>query len=210
MPRKTDGMFFELHPSPKMGEDGKPLLYARPASDRKVTMKEVDNFCARYRGMQRGQMTIDMETFIDACRHWLSDGYRIETPLGTFAPKLRLLGEHTDPSKVLGRDVMFAGIDFKPSKEFIAEAKRNNQGFRRAATPVGNAQMYDEAFMEEALRRSLVAGFTTIRRFQAASGLKYHSAQTYLENLCKGESPRLRRMKIGTSFHYFLLEKKEP
>lgn len=210
MPRKTDGMFFELHPSPKKGNDGKPLLYARPASDRKVTMREVDNFCSHYRGMPRGQMTINMETFIDVCRHWLSDGYRIETPLGTFSPRLRLLGEHTDPAKVLGRDVMFTGIDFTPSKQFLMEVKNDNHGFRRAATPVGNAQMYDEAFMDKALNRSIVAGFTTIRQFQAASGLKYHSAQSYLESLCQGEAPRLRRQKIGTTFHYFLLEENNP
>lgn len=30
MPRKTDGMKFELLPRPTKGEDGKPLLYARP------------------------------------------------------------------------------------------------------------------------------------------------------------------------------------
>ena len=27
MPRKTDGIVFEIHPRPTKGEDGKPLLY---------------------------------------------------------------------------------------------------------------------------------------------------------------------------------------
>ena len=40
MPRKTDGMLFELQPRPTSGEDGKPLLYARPAAPVKRTMKE--------------------------------------------------------------------------------------------------------------------------------------------------------------------------
>ena len=31
MPRKTDGIEFEIHPRPTKGEDGKPLLYVRPA-----------------------------------------------------------------------------------------------------------------------------------------------------------------------------------
>lgn len=210
MPRKTEGMFFELHPSPKKGEDGKPLLYARPASDCKVTMKNVEDFCVEYRGMHRGQMTICMETFIDVCRHWLSDGYRIETPLGTFSPRLRLLGEHTDPKKVSGGDVVFAGINFTPSKEFVKEAGRDNLGFRRTDTPVGNDQIHDEAFMEKALHRSMVEGFTTIERFRHVAGLKYHSAHDYLESLCQGDSPRLRRMKIGSAYHYFLQEKKDP
>ena len=31
MPRKTDGIKFEIHPRPTKGEDGKPLLYVRLA-----------------------------------------------------------------------------------------------------------------------------------------------------------------------------------
>ena len=34
MPRKTDGIEFEIHPRPTKGEDGKPLLYVRPAKGR--------------------------------------------------------------------------------------------------------------------------------------------------------------------------------
>ena len=30
MPRKTDGILFELQPRPTKGDDGKPLLYAQP------------------------------------------------------------------------------------------------------------------------------------------------------------------------------------
>ena len=30
MPRKTDGVLFELQPRPTKGDDGKPLLYAKP------------------------------------------------------------------------------------------------------------------------------------------------------------------------------------
>ena len=31
MPRKKDGMLVEFYPRPTTGEDGKPLLYVRPA-----------------------------------------------------------------------------------------------------------------------------------------------------------------------------------
>ena len=39
MPRKTDGIEFEIHPRPTKGEDGKPLLYVRPAKGRKKTCR---------------------------------------------------------------------------------------------------------------------------------------------------------------------------
>ena len=36
MPRKTDGIEFEIHPRPTKGEDGKPLLYVRAAKGKKM------------------------------------------------------------------------------------------------------------------------------------------------------------------------------
>ena len=204
MPRKTDGMPFELHPSPIKGEDGKPLLYARPAAPYKRTMKDVKNYCA-FRGVNSGIVDIAFETFIEVCSDWLAEGYRVETPLGIFSPKIKLEGDFTDPAKVQGKDVKYVGIELVPSKRFIKEVGFKQKGFRRKATSVGNAQMHDEAFMAEALRRSMKAGFTTIRIFMAVSGLKYHSAQRYLDRLCFGEHPTLRQQKIGGSFHYFPL-----
>lgn len=63
--------------------------------------------------------------------------------------------------------------------------------------------MHDEAFMADALRRALNPGFTTIRIFMAISGLKYHSAQRYLDHLCSGDHPTLRKKKYGATYHYF-------
>jgi hypothetical protein len=47
MPLKTDGILFELLPRPTKGEDGKPLLYAQPVIERKHTLDNIDDFCAK-------------------------------------------------------------------------------------------------------------------------------------------------------------------
>lgn len=204
MPRKTNGMLFELHPRPTKGEDGKPLLYARPAAPYKRTMKDFKDYCA-FRGINVGMMDIAFETFMDMCSKWLAEGYRVTTPLGTFSPKIKLDGDFTDPSKVQATDVKFTGIEITPSKRFVKSVRYHLDGFRRKANVVGNAQMHDETFMAEALRRSMKSGFTTIRMFMATSGLKYHSAQRYLDHLCYCQAPTLRQQKIGGTFHYFPL-----
>ena len=108
MPRKTNGIEFELHPSPKRDEEGKPLLYARPASGRKKTMKQLDDFCAEYRNLQKGEMERLFNLFLDVAGNWLSQGYRVETPIGSLSIKLKLVGEHSDPDKVTGRDILYA------------------------------------------------------------------------------------------------------
>ena len=168
MPRKTDGMPFELYTRPTNGEDGKPLLYVRPSAPYKRTMKDVETYSG-YRGVSKGIVDIAFETFIDVCCEWLAEGYRVETPLGTFAPKIKLEGEFTDPSKVKGKNVKFAGIELTPSKRFVKAVERKQRGFYKKESKVGNAQMHDEAFMADALRRALNPGFTTIRIFMAIS-----------------------------------------
>ena len=148
MPRKTDGIEVDIHPGPKKGEDGKPLLYVRPVKGRKKSFKDLEDFCVRYRGLRTGEMGHVFEAVMEVAGLWLSKGYRVETPLGSFAPKLKLLGEHTDPSTITGRDIVYDGLDFVASKEFISEGGQNREGYRKSQAPVGNSQMYDPQKME--------------------------------------------------------------
>ena len=199
MPRKTDGIEFEIHPRPTKGEDGKPLLYVRPAKGRKKSFKH----CNKYRNLRTGELQMVFDVVIDVVGLWLSDGYRVETPIGSFAPKLKLLGEHTDPKTIHGRDFEYAGIEFIPSKEFINEGGKNREGYRKSQEQVGNSQMYDEKAMDEALRRCMRLGYATIPEFMIFSGLKRDSAKAYLDSLCKGEHPRLWKVRESRRWLYF-------
>ena len=100
--------------------------------------------------------------------------------------KLKLVGEHTDPEKVTGRDIMYGGIEFTPSKELVKQAGRNKEGYRKLSGVVGNSQMYDPQAMEEALRKSLALGYTSVRIFMKYSNLKRDSAQKFLDSLTRG------------------------
>ena len=136
---------------------------------------------------------------------WLSEGCRVETPFGSFAPRLKLLGDHTDPDKVLGRDVIYNGIEFIPSRQFVNDADCSLRGFRRMKTCVGNSQMYNPKAMEEALRQSCRNGYTTISTFMMFSHLKRKSAKAFLDSLCVGEKPLLRCYREGRTWHYVVL-----
>lgn len=203
MPRKTDGIEFEIHPRPTKGEDGKPLLYVRPAKGMKKSFKDLEIFCNKYRGLRPGDLQQSFYVAMDVISLWMSLGYRVETPFGSFAPKLKLLGEHTDPSTIHGRDIIYAGVDFIPAKDFVTECSRNNDGFRKSQSTVGNSQMYDQKAMDVALRRCMRLGYATIPEFMIYSGLKRDSAKNYLDNLCRGENPRLRKVRESRRWLYF-------
>lgn len=205
MPRKTNGILFELQPRPTKGEDGKPLLYAQPVIKHKYNLDAIDDFCAKYRHMNKGEMKLFFGVLEEVVTMWLQQGYRVETPFGSFAPKLKLLGEHTDPEKVKGRDIMYGGIEFIPSKQFVTDADCSRHGFRRLEGSVGNSQMHDPKAMEEALRRSIHNGYVTVSFFMYYSGLKRKSAKAYLDSLCEGDNPRLRRYRDGRMLHYIVL-----
>lgn len=204
MPRKTAGIEFEIHPRPTKGEDGKPLLYVRPAKGRKKSFKQLEEFCCKYRNLHTGEMQMVMDVMMEVVGLWLSDGYRVETPIGSFAPKLKLQGEHTDPKTINGNDVVYAGIEFIPSKEFVEEGGKNYEGYRKSQTQaqVGNGQMYDEKAMDEAMYQSMKSGYTTIQKFMKFSGLKRDSAKAYLDSLCMGDNARLCRVRESRSWLY--------
>ena len=42
MPRKKDGMLFEIHPTPAKGKDGKNILYVRPVSGHELTISAAE------------------------------------------------------------------------------------------------------------------------------------------------------------------------
>ena len=209
MPRKTDGILFELHPRPTNGEDGKPLLYARPVSGRKLSVDFFDDLCFQHRQMGKGEITRLFNTFLEVGSIYLAEGYRIETPLGSFAPKLKLLGDHTDPAMITSKDVIFSGIDFIPSKRLVEEVKNRHHGCRKGNGRVGNAQMHDSKAMEQALRKSMTKwGYTTISTFKTVSGLKYTTAKNYLNALCEGDEPLLERSREGRQWHYYFAKGK--
>lgn len=203
MPRKTDGIEIEIHPGPKKGEDGKPLLYVRPAKGHKKTFKELEEFCTKYRGLRTGEIGQVFDVLTEIASNWLSEGYRVETPLGSFAPKLKLLGDHTDPQTITGRDIAYTGIDFIPNKDFFKKASRNREGYRKSQGIVGNSQMYNQQAMDAALKRCMTLGYATIPEFMIYSGLKRDSAKSYLDSLCEGDHPRLWRVKESRRFLYF-------
>lgn len=207
MPRKTDGVLFELQPRPTKGGDGKPLLYAQPVIERKFDLDDIDEFCTKYRHTSKGEMLRFADLLEEVVAMWLRQGHRVETPFGSFAPKLKLLGEHTEPQKVLGGDIIYNGIEFIPARQFVKDADCSVEGFRKQRTSVGNSQINDAKFMDEALQRSILHGHITIRTFMQNSGLKYHSAKDFLDSLCEGKKPRLSRYKEARTWHYLVIEK---
>ena len=131
------------------------------------------------------------------------NGYRIETPIGSFAPRLKLMREITDPDEVKDFDVRYDGVEYNPGKLWNKELEKWSRGFRRYENPNTQEIMADRQQLEVILKKILDKdGYTTVRRFALESTLTYYSARKLLNEWCEGESPKLLKTKQG-QYHIY-------
>lgn len=199
MPRKKDGLPYEVHPTPAKGQDGRNIVYVRPASGMKVDMKELEAFCRRNGyGLREGELSLVFGAFMRVASELMAMGYRVETTLGSFAPKLALRREITNPDEVHNNDVVLEGVEYKPGKRWKKEiGEWLTHGFRKEYTPDVQALMANREHLEQALKESLKEGYTTVKRFAEQAHLSHYSARKQLNEWTKGEKPKLLLTRMG-------------
>lgn len=167
-------------------------------------MEQLDDYCANHYALRPGELTRAFRAFIEATGYYLSEGYRVETLIGSFAPKIGLKRELTDPDEVKTTDVLFEGIEYKSVKEYEKSVLSNLRGFRRANNPNVQQLMADENHLNKALQANLERyhGYVTARSFAHSANITYYSARKQLDKWCEGEHPRLLKTKQGQEYIY--------
>ena len=204
MPRKNSGMWYEVHPTPVKGEDGKNLVYVRPRSGKKLTMKQLEDYCEHNYNLRYGELSRAFDVFVRAAGWLLAEGYRIETPIGSFAPKLSLAKQVTDPGLVKDRDVRLDGVEYNPGQLWNREIDKWLDGFRRWQNADTQAIMADKEKLEQVMRECIQQhhGYITAGMFSRASGLTLYSARKQLNEWTKGDNPKLLKTPRGKEHIY--------
>ena len=206
MPRKKNGMPFEAHPSPMKAENGENLLYVKPKSGLKMTLDDIESWCLGHNALRKGDMMRTFDAFMDGAAYWMSRGFRIETPIGIFSPKIGLKRKETNPDNIKHDDVELQGIDYQSTKPFEKELEKEigSDGFRYVRVPVSSRIMNNKEHLEKALQESLKAnnGYTTVRSFSYFSGLTEHSARKQLDHWCYGNNPKLQMSRVAHAHIY--------
>lgn len=199
MPRKKDGMPYELHPTPAKGRDGRNILYARPASGRKVSFAALDAYCAKHYRLYELELQRAFQAFLKATGYFLAEGYRVETPIGTFVARLALDGEYTDPDDVDDRHVRFDNVDYNPGQLWNHEMQKWSRGFRLVDKPNSQELLADQERLEQVLQNALKRfhGFVTVGIFSRSSGLTMYSARKQLNHWTEGDNPKLLKTRRG-------------
>ena len=206
MPKKTGGMPYMVYTSPKKGKDGRNIVFVKPEGGprMKITAEQMDAYCTKYSMMRSGELQLVLQEFMHWAAEWLVKGYRVETPLGSFAPKLRLKREITDPDEVSDRDVELDGIEYTPGKLWDEHLEYwMHDGFKKSERRYSNEPLADMDKMEQALHDLLnQQGFVTVNSFKLNTGLTYHSARKLLNEWTEGENPKLLKTRQGPTYIY--------
>ncbi|SDG66430.1 hypothetical protein SAMN04487901_10742 [Prevotella communis] len=197
-------MWYEVHPTPVKGEDGKNLVYVRPKSGQKLTMKELEEKCEDYNALRYGELSRAFDAFIRVAGRFLAEGYRIETPIGSFAPKLSLAKQVTDASEVKDRDVRLEGVEYNPGKLWNREIQKWMDGFRRWQNADTQEILANKEKLEQVMRECIQRhhGYITASIFSRASGLTLYSARKQLNEWTKGNNPKLLMTPRGKEHIY--------
>ena len=203
MPKKKSGFPYEVHPTPMKGKDGKNIVYAKPARGLKFSIEGLDDYCTRHYALRGGELELVLKTFLKAAAELMARGYRIDTPIGSFVPKLKLKREITDADEVKNSDVMLDGVDYNPGKHWNeAIEKWLYNGFLRVDNPNVQKLMNNEEHLEKALEDCLRRGYVTVHHFAIIANLTKYSARKQLEAWTKGDNPKLMKSKMGQTDIY--------
>ena len=203
MPKKKNGFPYEVHPTPAKGRDGRNIVYARPARSRKFSIKGIDEYCATHYSTRKGEVEFVLGQFLLAAAEIMAKGYRIETPIGTFAPKLKLKREITHADEVRNGDVAIDGVDYYPGKLWNrAIEKWLFDGFLRVDNPNVQEQLDDKVQLDKALSECLKRGYVTVSNFAFCAKLSHYTARRLLNEWTEGENPRLLKTRMGRTDIY--------
>ena len=149
-------MWYEVHPTPVKGGDGKNLVYVRPKSGMKLSMKQLEDYCESNHSLRYGELSRAFDVFIRVAGRFLAEGYRIDTPIGSFAPKLSLAKQITDADEVKDRDVRLDGVEYNPGKLWDKEIKKWLDGFRRYHNTDTQEMLADKEKLEQLIEMDKV------------------------------------------------------
>lgn len=83
------------------------ILYARPDPSLKLQLRDVDEFSRNEGGLRFHELNRVFETFMEVFSSYIARGYRIETPIGSFYPKLTINADKSVRRRATPRFTIF-------------------------------------------------------------------------------------------------------
>ena len=136
MPRKNNGMWYEVHPTPVKGGDGKNLVYVRPKSGMKLSMKELEDYCERNYSLRYGELSRAFDVFVRVAGRFLADKDKLEQ-------EMRECIKRNNGYITAGMFARYTGLTLYSARKQLTEWTKGENP-KLLMTPRGKEHIYTE------------------------------------------------------------------
>jgi len=212
--KKINAILYDVFPTPNPDETHAQLYFPRAVTyGQQMDDNELKEYLEKNTRINSSQFVGMIEALMQEIPQQLLQNKSVHIRgMGTFYLKIGVrrrkdanghvyIQKFTDPNAITARDLCVEGIGFRADPTWNRKVTKSRQPFERASTrhqrPVQKSKLllYIDKMVKE-------HGFVTVRDVECDLSTTNYHARKLLEDLCKGDQPKLYKEMVGHSYIY--------
>ena len=212
--KKVTPILYDVYATPNPDNDGEQLYHPRVVTYG-TQMKDDDlkEYLQRNTRVNSSQFVGMIEALMEEIPQQLLQNKSVHIRgMGTFYLKIGVrhrkdadghsyVQKFTDPNAITARDLCIEGIGFRADPTWNRKVSKAKQPFERAKTrhqtPISKSKLL--LFVDQMVKEK---GYVTVRDVECDKDTTNYHARKLLEDLCKGDQPKLYKELVGHSYIY--------
>jgi len=212
--KKLNAILYDVFPTPNPDETHPQLYFPRAVTfGEQMNDDELKAYLEKNTRINSSQFVGMIEALMQEIPQQLLQNKSVHIRgMGTFYLKIGVRSrknangqsytkKFTDPNEITARDLCVEGIGFRADPTWNRKVTRSGQPFERfktrhqTAVPKSKLLLYIDKQIKE-------KGYLTVRNVERDQNTTNYHARKLLEDLCKGDQPKLYKETVGHSYIY--------
>ena len=212
--KKVNAILYDVFPTPNPDEERDQLYFPKAVTyGQQMDDDELKEYLEKNTRVNSSQFVGAIEALMQEIPQQLLQNKSVHIRgMGTFYLKIgvrsrkdanghRYVQKFTDPDAITARDLCIEGIGFRADPTWSRLVKKSTQPFERAKTrhqvPVKKSKLL--LYIDQMVKEK---GYVTVRDVECDQSTTNYHARKLLEDLCKGDQPKLYKEMVGHSYIY--------
>ena len=212
--KKLNAILYDVFPTPNPDEKHPQLYFPRAVTfGEQMNDDELKAYLEKNTRINSSQFVGMIEALIQEIPLQLLSNKSVHIRgMGTFYLKIGVrrrkdaegheyVKKFTDPNDVTARDLCVEGIGFRADPTWNRKVTGSKQPFERSKTrhqiPVSKSELL--LYIDQQIKEH---GYVTVRHVERDQNTTKYHARKLLEDLCKGDQPKLYKETVGHSYIY--------
>ena len=212
--KKVNAILYDVFPTPNPDEERDQLYFPKAVTyGQQMDDEELKEYLEKNTRVNSSQFVGAIEALMQEIPQQLLQNKSVHIRgMGTFYLKIGVrsrkdanghtyVQKFTDPDAITARDLCIEGIGFRADPTWSRLVKKSSQPFERAKTrhqvPVKKSKLL--LYIDQMVKEK---GYVTVRDVECDQSTTNYHARKLLEDLCKGDQPKLYKEMVGHSYIY--------